>query len=287
MSTPLKSMTAYGRGESKALSVEIQSVNRRHLEVSVNLPRLLTRFEMQVRKAVTKRVGRGQVNVFIRWGAETASTISVRPNLQLARGVKEAWEKIAYDLGIEQAVDLRLLAREKDLFVCEEELPDEAGFEKALMLALDEALDQLVEMKGREGEALTQDINAQIDVLEHAIIEIEKRAGGATEKYREKLAVRLEELFSGEAENEERALKEVAIYAERVDITEEIVRFKSHLVQFRELAERAKALEFLVQELNREINTIGSKASDVEITRLVVSAKSALEKIREQLQNVE
>ncbi len=293
-------MTAYGRGVTTfpygTLSAEIQSVNRRYLEVNVNLPRLLTRFETALRKKVAARVGRGMVNLFISWRSDAQTPVKVLPNLSLAKGVKTAYEQIAYDLGIDPEMDLSLLAGQKDLLLFEEEIPEEAGFEAALEQSLDGALDAFLEMKENEGKTLSKDLYERTESLNGMLEVIEKLAPGGTEKYRQKLTDRLAELFEGSLENEERILREVALYAERIDITEELVRFKSHIEQFRQMLEkpledatetRGKSLDFMIQELNREINTIGSKGSDLAITQQVVKAKSELEKMREQVQNIE
>lgn len=293
-------MTAYGRGTSSfaygSFSTEIQSVNRRYLEVNINLPRILARFEIPLRKKVSARVGRGMVNISVSWRSETQTPVKVLPNLSLAKGVKKAWEQIAFELGLEACIDLSLLAREKDLLLFEEELPEEEEVLAALERSLDEALDRLTEMKEKEGHALATDLHERTEMLDAFIEEVEKHAPEGSEKYRQKLAERLEELFEGSSENEERILREVALFAERIDVTEEVVRFKSHVRQFRQMLEkppaeaaetRGKMLDFLIQELNREINTIGSKAADIAITREVVKAKSELEKMREQVQNIE
>lgn len=303
MSKPLfhlKSMTAYGRGVSSfdygTFTLEIQSVNRRHLEMSISLPRLLSRFEMLIRKTLTEHVGRGMVNVFVGWSSEAKNSVKVIPNFSLARGIKDAWEQIAYDLGLQTDISLSLLAREKDLFLLEEELPDEESFRSALEKGLDEALGYFLKMKKVEGEALSHDLHERLGRLQKWIEAVEVYAPAVPVKYREKLTERLEELFAGSGENEERVLREVALLAERADVTEEIVRFKSHLKQFQERLEeplveptetRGKTLDFLLQELNREVNTVGSKAADLSITQHVVTIKAELEKMREQVQNIE
>lgn len=293
-------MTAYGRGTALSsqgiFTVEIQSVNRRHLEINLNLPRLLNRFEMPLRKQIQERIGRGMINVFIGWRAEGGNPVKVSANLPLARGIKAAWEQILFDLGIESRIELTLLSKQEGLIEIEEELPQESGMLKTLHSALGEALDHLVDMKQREGKALCHDLEQRVSTLVGIIEMIASFAPEGVEKVRRKLSERLEELFSGSSENEERILREVALYAERSDITEEITRFKSHLEQFRHLLEkplnectetRGKTLDFLTQELNREINTIGSKASDLTITNQVIKAKGEIEKMREQVQNIE
>jgi uncharacterized protein (TIGR00255 family) len=296
----LKSMTAYGRGTSVfpqgRFIVEIQSVNRRHLEINLVVPRLFMRFEVDMRKQVAASVGRGMLNVFVSWKTEGAQPVTVMPNLPLARALKDAWEKLAHELGRMEAVPLALLAQEKDLLLYEEEILDEEAYQRALNAALKQALDALQQMKREEGGILAQDLKERLCILHTEIASIEALSGEGTEKYRQKLQERLEELFSGSPENEERLLREIAIYAERVDITEEIVRFKGHLDQIEHMVEkpleneletRGKTLDFLLQELLREITTIGSKAASLPIAQHVVVVKSELEKIREQVQNIE
>jgi len=296
----LKSMTAYGRGSSVfpygRFTIEIQSVNRRFLEINLSLPRSFMRYEVDIRKQLAVSVGRGMLNVSLSWKSDGAQPVSVMPNLELARALKGAWEKLAQELGINETIPLLLLAQGKELLLYEEEITNDAAYYNAIMAALNEAVAALVAMKRQEGKILAEDLKERLHFLHSKIDCIEVCSGRGVEKYRQKLQSRLEELFSGNPENEERVLREIAVYAERVDITEEIVRFKGHLGQFRsmiekplenELETRGKTLDFLLQELLREINTIGSKAADLSIAQHVVVVKSELEKIREQVQNIE
>lgn len=293
-------MTAYGRGVCDfafgRITVEIQSVNRRFLEVNVNLPRLLNRFEMDVRKQIAASIGRGMLSILVGWKTDSHKSISVVPNFALARAIKGAWEQLAEDLWLPKELPLSLLTQEKELLLHEEIMVEESVYQKALAEAVGMALHALLKMKRQEGEALARDVHERLKNLNKELVSIELRAPNATEKFRQKLAARLNELFTGSLENEERILREVAVYAEKVDIIEEIIRFKSHLSQFEQTLDkpleqtadsRGKILDFLLQELLREINTIGSKASDVVVAQHVVTVKSELERIREQVQNVE
>jgi uncharacterized protein (TIGR00255 family) len=297
---PLKSMTAYGRGNSifpyGRFLVEIQSVNRRFLEININLPRFLTRFENELRKRIANTIGRGTLNLYISFKAEGALPIAIFPNIPLAHALKEAWEKLKEELNLEESLPISLLAQEKDLFIFEDELKNEDAYRRALQLALDEALGSLLSMKREEGQRLAEDLHNRISFLRGEISKIQESGQEAPEKYRQKLHARLEELLSGSSHNDERILREIAIYTERIDITEEIVRFKSHLDQMEhtllkpqenELEVRGKTLDFILQELNRETNTLGSKASDLTVSKHVVTIKTELEKIREQVQNLE
>jgi uncharacterized protein (TIGR00255 family) len=254
------------------------------------------RYEVDIRKQLAVSVGRGMLNISLSWKSEGAQPVSVMPNLELARALKDAWEKLAHELGIKEAIPLLLLAQEKELLLYEEQIINDAVYYNAIMAALKDAVTALVAMKRQEGRVLAEDLKERLHLLHAQIACIEACSGRGVEKYRQKLQSRLEELFSGNPENEERVLREIAVYAERVDITEEIVRFKGHLGQFKDMVEkpleneletRGKTLDFLLQELLREINTIGSKASDLSIAQHVVTIKSELEKIREQVQNIE
>lgn len=292
-------MTAYGRGTSTfaygRFTVEIQSVNRRFLDFNINLPRLLSRFEEKIRKVASAQVGRGMVNISVTWRFESKQPFSVVPNLPLARELKNAWEKLSLELGLEGKIDLALLAEQKEILIYEEELENEEVVWEGLNKALLEALAQFSDMKTKEGSFLAGDLRERVLLIEECMNEIEKHSSTNPDRFRQKLSQRLEEFFTGDLENKERVLKEVFIFAEKIDVTEEIVRFKSHLVQFRELLQkplvqretRGKTLEFLIQELNREINTIGAKNLDATAAQKVVIVKSELEKMREQIQNVE
>lgn len=291
----LKSMTAYGRASLKnslgLFTIEIQSVNRKFLEVNSYLPSEFSRFDNEIKKNVSALVARGLVNVKLVFLPESKATVSVRPNLPLARQLKSAWDDIAKELKTEDGFELELLQNEKHLMIYTEELADESLYSQSILQVLNEALGKLIVMKDKEGRELQRDILVRLGKLRDAIEGIDRLAPDAVSRFRKKLVDRIQEVVPGAAD-EERLLREVAIYAERVDIVEEVTRFKSHLNQFSELlissqTSIGKTLEFIIQELNRETNTIGSKASDVEVTKHVVEIKSELERIREQIQNVE
>jgi len=295
----LRSMTAYGRA-SVALPlglfiVEIQSVNRKHLEINVLLPKELARFEGEVKKILGSHLFRGQITVKIFATFEETTPLVVSVNLPLVRQLKAAWDRVAKELHLErdqQAFDLNVLMSQPGVLLYNENLQDEGEYRKAIELATKDAVVKLIEMKEREGASLQEDIASRLQQLGNCIDQISSKTSGATLKYRQRLVDRLEEVLSGCVENEERILREVSVYAERIDIVEEVTRFNSHLKQLSglllsETKGIGKTLEFIVQELHREINTIGSKSSDMEISRLVITVKSDLERIREQIQNIE
>ena len=292
----LKSMTAYGKSTQNTpigrITVEIHSVNRKHLEVVTFFSKELLRYEALIKNIVSEEVARGAVQVKIHIVFDQISPVKIVPNLPLIKQLKEGWEAISKELGVTKEFDLNLLQKENNLFTYEEDHHDEGLYSLALTQAVKEALIPYKKMKTIEGIALSKDILNRLELMSKALAKIKERSAGSTERQRQKLIEKLKEFSALTVDHEDRLLREVVLHAERVDITEEITRFESHLQQFKELLNNnnhgvGKTLEFLVQEFLREANTIGSKALDVEITKHVVEIKTELEKIREQLQNVE
>ncbi len=293
----LKSMTAYGRASLNTkvghFVVEIQSVNRKFLEVNVFLPRELSQFDIELKKWLLPYLARGQVTIKVNVTFEGAVPFLVRPNLPLARQLKEAWEEIARELKLDvDEFRLSLLQQTEGLLSYEENREEEENYRAYLKQALEVALKGFLHMKTQEGSVLQADIAQRLEKMRQFLQMIEQKMPFATKKYREKLIARLNELVPGHIENEERILREIALFAEKIDITEELTRFYCHLTHFEELIHSTtlsvgKTLEFVLQELNREINTIGSKSSDLDIARAVIDIKSELERIREQIQNIE
>ena len=293
----LKSMTAYGRSTNSSpigrVTVEIQSVNRKHMEVVASLPKELQCFEVDLRSWITPKVARGRVVVTVSVKFEGVSPVRAIPNLPLAKQLFQAWETIADELGNGVGKpSLESLMRTEGLIGYEVDLGDEERYKSVLSETVEAALEPFLAMKEREGALLATDIKQRLELVKSFAKEISGRAEGATEKYRNKLKQHFEEVLPAAIDNEDRILREIAIYADKVDITEELIRITSHLEQIDLLfksGDRAigKTLEFLIQELNREFNTIGAKASDSEVSHLVVRCKSEFERIREQIQNVE
>ena len=289
-------MTAYGRSgcNTKAghFFVEIQTINRKFLDVQVVLPRELGHFDIEVKKWIANTISRGQVSIKAGVVFEGTSPYRIIPNLPLARQLKEAWQQIAIDLSIDiKEVDLSFLKEKEGLFIYEEDHTHDDLYREGLKQAFTGALDHLLKMKAMEGAHLQEDILQRLEIMRSLLKEIENKVPLAPNRYREKLMGRLQELLPG-VENEERILREIALFAEKIDIAEEITRFYCHLIHFEEIMHgenfaSGKTLEFIIQEMNREINTIGSKSLDLNITRCVVGIKSELERIREQIQNVE
>lgn len=293
----LKSMTAYGRAALISslgrISIEIQSVNRKHLEINTILPSEFFRFDADIKKWVSNVISRGQVNVKIRIIFETTSPLTALPNLPLAQQIQKAWYELAANLNIQ--IDDRSLVQilsNAENILLYDDLQNEEGYKTILHQAMEQALAQLLLMKETEGNALHIDISARQDIISQMIAKVAEKAHGATIRYREKLQERLQEVLGASIENEERILREVCVFADKIDITEELIRFDSHLAQMRSILKSkeqsvGKTMEFLIQELNREINTIASKSSDAEVSGSVIKIKTELERIREQIQNIE
>jgi uncharacterized protein (TIGR00255 family) len=294
----LRSMTAYGRACCSTpfgrLTVEIQSLNRRHLEIHTCLPREWLGFDSEIKERIGQEIHRGHLTVTVTAVFERESPVAITPNLPLALQLKEGWEKVAKTLNVslDSSFLLQLLSKEPALFLYEVNVKDEEEVRKALQQALEQCLEQFISMKKQEGLRLLADIVPRLERMRASVQEIQTRAPKTVEKFRKKLKERLEQVLEGSIDNEEKILREVCVYAEKVDIAEEITRFDSHLTQMFQLirdeaSSVGKTFEFLLQELNREVNTIAAKAADAEVGRLVVEIKTELERVREQIQNVE
>lgn len=296
-----KSMTAYARivlpTEVGTLVVEIQTVNRKHLEINSSFPEPFGHCEEAVRKAVSEVVHRGQVNIKVILIGEEKKTVTVQPNVLLAQEYKDAWQALAAALlpvGSLWHFTPDLLREVPGLFISVKDPAVASQCSECLLRGIHLALAELSQRKKQEGQALQQDIFQRIDLLKVKVREIEASAPAACRRYRDNLILRLNEQLPDrfKPESDEQLLKALCLFADKVDITEELVRFNAHLEHFLAIAateamSSGKSLDFLVQELNREANTIASKASDAEISQGVVVIKSELERIREQLQNIE
>lgn len=289
------SMTGFGRGESNGqgyhFSVEIKSVNHRFLEIVVKMPRNLQIFEDSLRKAVQQRIQRGRVEVYVNLKETEERTRLVKVDKDLVVSYDNSLKELAQKLNTAYLTDIHRLAVLPDVFIIEEK---EINFDDLRIIinkALSEALDSLTEMRSKEGGRLAEDLLGRLDKLQSIITEIADRSPVVVDDYRARLKERLAFILTDSTVDEVRLAMEVALFADRASIAEEIVRLKSHLEQFNKILLSGESvgrkLDFLVQELNREINTIGSKANDLIISQAVVEGKSELEKIREQVQNIE
>lgn len=286
-------MTGFGKGqaagESLTVGVEVRSVNHRFCDVSIKGPKAVAPFEASLKKRLSEELARGKVDVYINLDIVGEQGYSARANLPLAQAARTALEEMREALGLEDPVTLEILTRQKDLLVLEEEV-DLAELEQNLDRAVTEAVAQLQGMRATEGDALEEDFSQRLIRLETLLGQVEGRADKVPTEWREKLQQRLNRHASDIEVDPQRLAQELAIFADRCDISEEVTRFRSHISQFRQLLQTGgpvgRKLDFLVQEINREANTIGSKASDAHICNWVVEIKAELEKIREQVQNV-
>lgn len=292
----LRSMTGFGRGEAvitgKRITVEIKSVNHRYCEVATRLPRIYSALEEKIRRTVQARVSRGRLDVFVNVVQEGEKTALVKVDKGLAMAYYNSLRELGELLQISPEITAEQLSHFPGVLVLQEEEDDLDILWSGLEEAINLAMDSLVEMREIEGNRLNYDIIHRIGKIEQFINEISVQEPKVVNNYRERLSNRVRELISDQlVVDESRLATEVAVFAERCNITEELVRLNSHLTQFRQLINSddsiGRKLDFLVQELHREANTIGSKANDAEISHLVVEIKSELEKIREQIQNVE
>ncbi len=290
-------MTGYGRGECAQngfkLTVELSSVNRKQAEVSVTLPREVDLLEPQIRDAINRLIARGRVNV--RVSLHTAENkLSVRKHINepLAKAYAMELTRLARQLKLSGEVTLDQVLRAPGVFQTDEELAGTEDLWPAVEKALTQALTALLKMREREGAHLAKDLTARIGVMSGAVGKIQKQAPTTAENYRQNLLARIKSAgIENIAPDDERLLKEVVVFADRSDISEELTRLQSHFQQFEDCRKSkepvGRTLDFLAQEMNREINTIGSKANDAVISREVVTLKAELEKFREQAMNVE
>lgn len=291
----IKSMTGYGaaKGEAAGLSlgVELKSVNNRYLDVSVKLPRALMFAEEPMRAAVAKHISRGKVDVFVTADAAASDSVEVRVNEALLRGYIAALTKAADDFGLANDMSLMGVCRLPDVLSTERRELDADELTAGLLEILERALAGYDAMREREGEKLRDDVLGRLDEIERLTALVEERAPQTVAEYRARLEQKLRETLEGLPADDARVLTECAIFADRVAVDEETVRLRSHISQLRGMASGAspigRKMDFLIQELNRESNTIGSKCQSADIARVVVDLKAEIEKIREQIQNVE
>ncbi|MBI5819926.1 MAG: YicC family protein [Verrucomicrobia bacterium] len=292
----MKSMTGYGRGECSRhgvkITVELNSVNRKQSDITINLPRELIELEPRIRDLINARVARGRLNVAVGYhpGSDRPRA-QVQVNTAVAKAYLQATRKLHRELGVDGSITLDSLLRAPGVVsVIETEL-EAASLGPLVETALNHALDRLVKMREREGKHLAADLNKRLNLIGESVAKIRVEAPNVVKRYQQQLHARIKASGVELPLDDERLLKEVVIFADRADITEELTRLASHLDQFAGCLASGqpvgRTLDFLSQEMGREINTIGSKANDIAITQTVVTLKAELEKIREQVQNIE
>lgn len=288
-------MTGYGRGEAvlhdRTITVEVRAVNNRYLDCAVKIPRLYVFAEEAIKAQVQSQVGRGKVDVFVTIDATAADKVAVTLNRPVADGYYAALTQMRETYDLAEPVSLSLLSRFPDVFLVEKEQGDADVIAGDILQVLSQALTDFNAMRAREGAKLADDVRVKAGTIASLVTQVEQRSPETVAAYREKLRQRMEEVLENTQIDESRILTEAALFADKVAVDEETVRLRSHVAQLRTMlqAQRptGKDMDFLMQEFNRECNTIGSKCNDLAVTQDVVAMKAEVEKIREQVQNIE
>ena len=291
----IKSMTGFGRNiyenEGREYIIEIKSVNNRFSDINIKMPRSLNYLEEKIKKEILKSVTRGKVDVFITFNNNSDRGKTIKLNTEIAKKYIEELKKLSKEADIIDNINIMDISKFPDVLNIRIEEDSEEIIEKELMTALDGAIKSFIEMREKEGEKIKKDLEKRIEEISEEVKEISKISSGLVEQYIVKLETRIKELLKTDVVDETRLAQEVVIYSDKCSVEEEITRLKSHMSQFLNLINEDKAvgkkIDFLIQEMNRETNTIGSKANNLEITNYVVNIKTQLENIREQIQNIE
>lgn len=291
----IKSMTGYGRAEQSSpemdIAVELKSVNHRYLEFSARVPRNCAFLEEKLKSYFQQRVSRGKLDVYVSIDASRQPGVAVELNRPLAMAYAQALRELAAVSGASAEGLLERIAQYPDVLSVRKEAPDEQAVWSAVEPVAAAALEAFMAMREAEGQRMKADLLARMEQIIRQVAFVEQRSPETVKAYRERIEQKVRELIGDAQVDEQRLLTETALFADKVAVAEETVRLRSHMEQMRQLLESGepvgRKLDFIVQEMNREANTIGSKAQDVEVTRAVVEIKSEIEKIREQIQNIE
>lgn len=291
----VKSMTGFGRCEvsegDRKMTVEMKSVNHRYLDVTIKMPKKLNYFESAVRSILKEYMQRGKVDVFITYEDLSEAKMALRYNKEIAAQYLKYLQQMSEEFGLEQDVKAGALSRYPEVLVMEEVEEDEEELFRMLEQAVRGACEQFVETRTREGENLKRDLSAKLDELLDHVSHVEERSPQIIAEYREKLAEKVRELLGDAQLEESRVAAEVTLYADKICVDEEIVRLKSHIAHTKATLEEkdsvGRKLDFIAQEMNREANTILSKANDLEVSNRAIELKTGIEKVREQIQNIE
>ena len=290
----IKSMTGYGKGNisenSRNYQVEIKSVNHRYLDISVKMPRVLSYLEEDVKKVISSKVKRGKIDVFITFENSSTEGKEIKINNEIAKMYINQLKQLAEEENILANIEVTEISKYPDVLSVQNTQDDEQ-IKKELIEATTTATDKLVQMRQVEGSKMAEDSLKRIEKINQKIEKISELSTGLIEEYVVKLENRIKEILKNQEIDESRLAQEVVIYADKCSIEEEVTRLKSHISQFKELINSddavGKKLDFIIQEMNRETNTIGSKANNLEITNGVIDIKTEIENIREQVQNIE
>jgi len=291
----IKSMTGYSRVsrlvDGKEITLEIRTVNHRYLDFSIKLPRIYGYLEEKIKEMVSAKISRGKTDVFLTIDVVSEPDFEITVNDHLLKNYLNAFDKISSEYNIDNDITTTSLLRLPDIFRVVKTEEDEDKLWEGIKPLVEEAINSLLSMRETEGEKLYTDLKERAKFIENATYEIEKASLKTLPEYKDKLLCRIKDLVGDIEIDENRLLTEIALFADKISITEELVRLRSHVSQFYLMLEEnvpiGRKMDFLIQEMNREINTIGSKCSDINISKLVVSVKAEIEKIREQVQNIE
>lgn len=291
----IKSMTGFGRAEQiidgRDIIVEIRSVNHRYYEFSARVPRAYGYIEEKLKSFLNGRISRGKVEVSVSIAAVEAADTLIEINKAVAKGYVDALRSVGGELGLADDLTLSQLVRLPDIFTVRKTADDEEQIWNSVKAVADEAVSKFISMREAEGLKMKEDVLERADIIERLVDEVDRLSPISAENYRSKLYSRLCEVLADKNIDEQRIVTEAAIFADKTAVAEETVRLKSHIRQLRDMLALdepvGRKLDFLIQEFNREANTIGSKAQDIAVTKIVVDLKSEIEKIREQIQNIE
>lgn len=291
----LKSMTGYGRSEavvgSKKITVEIKSVNHRFSDYNIKVPRQYSYLEEYARKMISESVSRGKIDVYINIETQGEADKIITVNKELAGNYISAMRELCVEYGLKDDLTLSSLVSFSDIFSSELKRDDEDELWKNVSSVIQSALEAFISMREREGSRIEGDLRARVEYMTELVKKIDRRSPETVKEYQEKLYTKIHELLDEQSIDESRILTETAIFADKVAVNEETVRLFSHFDEFKEIINSGepagRRLDFLIQEINREVNTIGSKASDLDIAKTVVELKGEVEKLREQVQNIE
>ncbi|MEG1448717.1 MAG: YicC/YloC family endoribonuclease [Oscillospiraceae bacterium] len=291
----IRSMTGYGRAQEiiggKEITVEVKSVNHRFFEFSCKAPRVYGFLEEKFKSHIKKYIARGKVDVMVSIITIDGASSEVEINHSLAKSYVDALRNLGNELGLDDDVTLTSISRFSDIFIVRKTEEDEEKIWQAIKTVADKAIEKFVDMRSIEGEKMKQDLLSNIEIIEKNVAIVEEKSPETVKAYREKLTAKIGEVLSDAQVDEQRIITEAAIFAEKIAVDEETVRLRSHIAQFKDIigggGEVGRKIDFLIQEFNREANTIGSKSQSADIAKVVVEIKSAIEKIREQIQNIE
>lgn len=291
----VRSMTGYGKAEAAndkyIFTVEIKAVNHRYLDMSVRIPKVVNCLEPKVRQLVKERLDRGKVDIFINYKKEAAATGSIVYDASLVKAYLDCFNAMSDEFGITNDISMSVMTRLPDVLIEEEELMSDESIWELLCETLNKAIDSFISEREREGEKLKEDLLAKLDELLSAVDEIEALYPSILEDYKNKLASKVEELLGGTSVEENRILAEVTLYADKTCVDEETVRLRTHIESMASTLRNGgvcgKKLDFIAQEMNREANTILSKSNTISITDIGILLKTGIEKVREQIQNIE